>query len=94
MNLNDIQKMIAGGGAVVFVLACVVVPWNHALRAGGHTRVESAGYSLIFAPPAPPHPYGVELDVTRLGITLLVVVVVAAVAVVLTKSQVGGSDGK
>jgi hypothetical protein len=75
--MNDLQKKVLIGGAILLVIAMVYVPWVNVQRGpNGHTRILHMQYGLVFSPP-------IGYDEVRwpsVGIAMLVVAILTGAA--------------
>jgi hypothetical protein len=88
VKLNSRQMIALLIGVVIIAAMGIYVPWRRVLNTATFHRVEPAGYALIFDPPqrlyGDAFAQGVEVDVPRVLIPMLVVLVATVAAVLLT----------
>lgn len=96
MAVNKIQRITIIIGAVVFITVCLIPPWTHTFQEPGMAQARTPGqYAPLVEPPEPKRDHrwqGVEIDVVRLGLTLLIVVVGTGAVVVGHSGKPAGRD--
>jgi hypothetical protein len=84
MSINEKQKILIIIGTVIAILMCLFPPWKYILHGGPNDMYSGtfAGYSFLFHPPMNGYHYdGVELNIKRLSVQLLIILLTTALGV-------------
>ena len=86
MKIREKQKTVIAIAAVIIIGMCIFPPWVRTFKYRSAYSEEPAGYASIFTPPERRHKsfaHGVELDLKRLCIQILVVLVATGLGLLL-----------
>jgi hypothetical protein len=90
-SMNKKQKVAICIAMALIVLMLVLPPWYTKYTTGAGTVVRSAGYQLLFWPPAPRARWSVHVDFPRLAVQAMIVLVAAGTFFFLFKEPKGRS---